>query len=141
MPGVSEMFGKIFDALKNANVSTDDTELYAIAGEEVADGRIDPGLWTKAFVDADGDNAKAQILYIRMRVSYLSKNPQLVLAILEEAELNKKNQLQDALNAKLKVEHAKRKEESEVEHAKRNEESDAKVEANRAAWLRENFKL
>lgn len=49
-------------------VSIKDKDLYAIAGQEVANGVIDTGLWTKAFADSRGNDVQARALYIKMRV-------------------------------------------------------------------------
>lgn len=53
-------------------VSVKDKDLYAIAGQEVANSVIDTGLWTKAFADSSGNDAQAKALYLKMRVIDLS---------------------------------------------------------------------
>lgn len=41
---------------------------YAEAAQEISDKRVSPGLWAKAFSDAEGDQAKASARYIALRV-------------------------------------------------------------------------
>lgn len=53
-------------------VSIKNRDLYAIAGQEVANGVIDTGLWTKAFADSGGNDVQAKALYLKMRVIDLS---------------------------------------------------------------------
>jgi hypothetical protein len=48
-----------------------DRELYVKAGSEIASKTYDQALFTKAFSEANGDENKAQALYIRYRVNEL----------------------------------------------------------------------
>jgi hypothetical protein len=43
-------------------------ELYAQALAEAESGQHRPGLWAKAFADADGDLNRAKALYVKLRV-------------------------------------------------------------------------
>lgn len=49
----------------------DDEHFYEEVAEEMASDAIKPGLWTKSFVEADGDNERAKVVYIRLRVAQL----------------------------------------------------------------------
>jgi hypothetical protein len=51
----------------------DDEHLYEQVSEEMAAGDIKPGMWTKAYANAMGDENKAKAIYIRMRVEALSR--------------------------------------------------------------------
>jgi hypothetical protein len=51
----------------------DDEHLYERVSEEMAAGDIKPGMWTKAFANAMGDENKAKAIYIRMRVEQLTR--------------------------------------------------------------------
>ena len=55
--------------------STDDRLFDQVANELKAKSLI-PGLWTKAFAEVNGDEAKAQALYIRYRVQQLQNEKQ-----------------------------------------------------------------
>lgn len=45
--------------------------LYAMAAEEVANGDVKPGLWAKAFAESEGQEAKAQAAYLKLRVQQM----------------------------------------------------------------------
>ena len=51
----------------------DDEHLYELVSEEMAEGGIKQGMWTKAFANAMGDENKAKAIYIRMRVEQLAR--------------------------------------------------------------------
>ena len=44
---------------------------YDTVGKELEDGKPDRATWTRAFAEADGDDAKARAVYIRLRVARL----------------------------------------------------------------------
>jgi uncharacterized Zn-finger protein len=48
-----------------------DEVYYEIAAREVQDNQIRPGLWAKAWADAQGDDTKAKALYLKLRVATL----------------------------------------------------------------------
>ena len=56
-------------AQRHALVNESDT--YDVVGRELESGTIDRGTWTKAFADADGDEARTKAAYIRIRVAAL----------------------------------------------------------------------
>jgi hypothetical protein len=46
---------------------------YDQVAVEIQQGHLKPGLWTKAFADANGEQTKARVIYIRERVSQLQQ--------------------------------------------------------------------
>lgn len=57
----------------SATVPTADEESYwAAAMAEVESGQRRPGVWAKAFAEADGDEAKAKAAYLKVRVQQMS---------------------------------------------------------------------
>ena len=51
--------------------SPDEESLYERIAQEILRGEIRQGLWLKATVDAEGDDAKARALYAKYRVAQL----------------------------------------------------------------------
>lgn len=51
-------------------------EFYELAGREVAENRLVPAVWSKAFSEALGDQQAALALYIRFRVEQLERGYQ-----------------------------------------------------------------
>lgn len=49
----------------------DDEPFYEDVAKEMESDAIKPGLWTKAFVEAGGDNERTKVVYIRLRVAQL----------------------------------------------------------------------
>lgn len=64
-----------------------DEYLYGIAGQEIADRTLRPGVWSKAFSDAEGNGPKAVANYIKLRV------PQLKEEFIEELARQKKQRM------------------------------------------------
>jgi len=56
-----------------AMVNIKDSDLYAVAGQEVSNGVIDTGLWTKAFAESGGSDQATKALYLKMRVLDLTQ--------------------------------------------------------------------
>ena len=54
-------------------VDKDDSELYAIAENEIDEGVINRGLWSQALVAAEGNESKRKIEYMKLRVKQLKK--------------------------------------------------------------------
>lgn len=46
-----------------------DESYFEMAMKEIQDGQIRPGLWAKAWAEAQGDDTKAKALYIKLRVA------------------------------------------------------------------------
>lgn len=53
---------------QNNEAKVSEEDLYAAALVEVQSGTTRPGLWAKAFADAEGDESKSKALYIKLRV-------------------------------------------------------------------------
>jgi uncharacterized membrane protein YciS (DUF1049 family) len=64
-----------------------DDKFYDEVARELQEKSMIPGLWTKAFAEMDGDDAKARALYIKYRVAQLAEAGQRQL---KEDELQKK---------------------------------------------------
>ena len=50
-----------------------DQTYYDIVANEIKTGKIDNGLWTRAYAEALGDERKAKALYINYRVNQLNQ--------------------------------------------------------------------
>lgn len=61
-------------------------EFYELAGREMAEKRLVPAVWSKAFSEAMGDQQAALALYIRFRVEQLERDYQQEQALLAKAE-------------------------------------------------------
>jgi hypothetical protein len=48
-------------------------EFFDAVAKELEQQHLDRGLWTKAFAEADGDDARARALYIRLRAAQLEQ--------------------------------------------------------------------
>lgn len=53
-----------------------DSKFYDQVASELQNKTLIPGLWTRAFAEANGDDAKARALYIRFRVQQLHDEAQ-----------------------------------------------------------------
>lgn len=56
--------------------------LYGSVADEIANNHVSPGLWAKAFAEADGDEKRAQAKYIKARVTLLKSEQSAVLEAL-----------------------------------------------------------
>lgn len=56
--------------------STREEQHYEIAGQEVAEKRLAPAIWSKAFSQSLGNQQAALALYIKFRVEQLERNYQ-----------------------------------------------------------------
>lgn len=66
---------QVENALKNSVTVTTDVEqedFWAAAMAEVESGQRRPGVWARAFAEADGDESKAKAAYLRVRVQQLN---------------------------------------------------------------------
>lgn len=68
-------------------VGIDENELYATAWDELEAGNKDKGMWVHALVDADGDEEKARLRYLKNRVEQMKV---VMLKEQQEKELRKK---------------------------------------------------
>lgn len=48
-----------------------DEDYYEMVAKEMQDGRIRTGLWMKALAESEGDERKAEALYLKLRVASL----------------------------------------------------------------------
>lgn len=64
------LFQSMSTALKNDQPSNND---YATVAAEIASGNIDEGLWTRCFVEADGDENRTLARYIKARTSLITE--------------------------------------------------------------------
>lgn len=69
--------------------NTGDDKFYEEVARELQEKPMVPGLWTKAYAEMGGDDAKARALYIKYRVAQLSEASRQQL---EEAQLAKHQQ-------------------------------------------------
>jgi hypothetical protein len=54
-----------------ANAPTSDDEIYEIVANEINGGNISKGLWTRLYAEADGEERKTRVLYIKHRSAEL----------------------------------------------------------------------
>lgn len=69
---------EISEVLKNLigrvwSGGTADSSLYGLVAQEIADQRLDVGLWAKAFAAADGNAERAKARYLDLRVQALKE--------------------------------------------------------------------
>jgi len=50
-------------------------DIFSLIAKEIETGNTDSGLWTRAFAESDGDEAKTKAKYIRLRHAILSSAP------------------------------------------------------------------
>lgn len=67
-----------------------DEELYADASAELNGATRRPGLWAKAFAEADGDDNKAKAHYLKARVAQMAKEQGELAANRRERELQQR---------------------------------------------------
>lgn len=109
-------------------VSIKDKDLYAIVGQEVANGDIDTGLWTKAVANSGGNDAQAKSLYLKMRVLDLS---------------NQRDTQQKQLQQRAKIEEQQRIEQDKQQalDVKQQEQESEDAEWGALPWWKKFFKL
>ncbi|WP_374470254.1 hypothetical protein [Phenylobacterium sp.] len=75
--------------------ATTSDDPFEIAGRELATGSAEPGAWARALVAADGDVARSQAEYVRIRVSVLQEQAAKLEAVAraEEAERDRVDQM------------------------------------------------
>ncbi|MDR3490715.1 MAG: hypothetical protein P4M12_01570 [Gammaproteobacteria bacterium] len=79
---------------KQRNAAFNDTRLYDQVAKELNENALNPGLWTRAFAEMNGDEAKARALYIKYRVAQLGTNAHQELAVTQgEANLAQRQQV------------------------------------------------
>lgn len=112
----------------------DDDSFYEEVAKEIESNTMKPGLWTRAFAEANGSHDLARALYIRLRVAQLVR--------VKQAELREIQRLEDErieLEEKARLE-AAREEAERVRVAylqKQKQEEEARLEAGRNALVLE----
>lgn len=67
---------RMFLKSRRASVSSPpDDQTYALVAQEIEAGKIDKGLWTRAFAENEGDESKTRAAYIRHRAQQLRRSP------------------------------------------------------------------
>jgi aminopeptidase N len=65
---------------------------YDAVAAEIQQGHLKPGLWTKAFAKANGDQTKARVIYIRERVTQLQQEALEAIRSQQESQRRSKEQ-------------------------------------------------
>ncbi len=107
---------------------------YDMVGKELEDGKPDRPTWTRAFAEADGDDAKARASYIRLRVARLMAAYEAEMATKAEGERLAANEAERAEAKRLAVIDAEMVAKADVQRFAAMElENMAKAEAQRLA--------
>ena len=72
--------------------------LYGSVANEIANNHVSPGLWAKAFSEADGNEQRAQAKYIKERVRFLRSEQNAVSEVIGEQksnEISKQNRINE----------------------------------------------
>lgn len=69
---INELKTEVTERINQCDEITDD-RFYAVAEEEVDQGKYDRGLWSKALIIANGDESRRKIEYMKLRVSQLQQ--------------------------------------------------------------------
>lgn len=69
-------------------MSANDQQHYETVAAEIQQKVLRPGLWTRAFAESGGEDAKAKALYIRLRVAELKEEEKALVR--QEAERRRK---------------------------------------------------
>lgn len=69
--GISLLFKR--KTLVEISSKANDEKFYEAVARELQEKPMSPGLWTKAFAEMGGDDAKARALYIKYRVAQLAE--------------------------------------------------------------------
>jgi hypothetical protein len=69
-----------------------DERFFEIASDELNAGKIRPGLRAKAFSDANGEESRAQALYLKYRVAQLAQEEQEERRVISNAEAQRKKE-------------------------------------------------
>lgn len=77
-----------------------DEHLYALAAQELSSGETRPGLMAKAFSDAEGDERRAEALYLRLRVVQLRREYETAIRTVEAQRVNQLTASEHAVAAR-----------------------------------------
>lgn len=76
----TELIARTMSAYQDAKeeiaskVDGDSADLYGEAEREITENRVDPGVWSQAYVKANGQEALRKVEYIKLRVKQLKKS-------------------------------------------------------------------
>ena len=62
--------------VKENTPAMNDDEFYDEVAKEMQENRLIPGVWTRAFAEADGDENRSKVIYIKRRVAQLTAEAQ-----------------------------------------------------------------
>lgn len=70
---IQKSLADVVSYIKSINTLADeiDPQLYAIAEEEVDNGKMDKGLWSQALIHAKGDESLRKVEYMKLRAKQL----------------------------------------------------------------------
>lgn len=71
--------------------TVDEEAIYAAIADEVENGKVHKGLWTKLWVEAEGDEKKVKLAYIKARLFEISAEQELAARIAEQREKDRKD--------------------------------------------------
>ena len=69
---INELKTEVTERINQCDEITDDL-FYAVAEEEVDQGKYDRGLWSKALIIANGDESRRKTEYMKLRVNQLQQ--------------------------------------------------------------------
>jgi len=72
-----------------------DDAFYDEVAKEMQEDRLVPGVWTRAFAEADGDENRAKATYIKVRVGQLSKEAEEKKRVAEKQRIAEEKQFEE----------------------------------------------
>lgn len=76
IPLVSPTFSNAKSTRPPIALAEPDDSIYGEIAEELESGKTDKALWTKAFAEADGDEARTRAAYIKLRARQMTSAKQ-----------------------------------------------------------------
>lgn len=74
---------------KQSSLKVENEKIYAKVADELENGNIDKGLWTRLFTECNGDEKQTKILYIKQRSDRLIEEENLQIEIDAKESANK----------------------------------------------------
>lgn len=130
-PHKADIMKPIPEQKPSATPILDDEPFYEEVARELEVNEMKPGLWAKAFAEADGDEERVKAIYIRLRVAQLMSAREAELKELQRLEDERIKAAEEEARIKSAREKAARVEAAELER-KRQEEA-TRLEAERKA--------
>lgn len=91
----SEFESNLSEIITNKQVAMiNEDEIYARVAEEIESDSVNKGLWTRLFVECDGDTQKTELLYIKQRVDTMITTQKLEYERLQTLAEQAQSQLQ-----------------------------------------------